>query len=137
VPLPDGTSALPGGISDVDAKKVLLGGTSLLFGLMICAAAPAVRILAAVGVKDLPGWDLFITALTISAGTEGANSVVKLIQYVKDAVKAKTPPSVAENSPVPQSPAGSAESGRLTPAPNNSRRINVDTQNSPPAPLRG
>ena len=48
---------------------------------------------------------MFITALTISAGTEGINSGVKLVQYLKDAVKKKTPASVEQQSPVPQAPA--------------------------------
>jgi hypothetical protein len=125
-PLPDGTPALPGGISDVDAKKALLGGVSLLLGLMISLSAPALRILAAAGLKDLPNWDLFITALTISAGTEGVNSVVKLVQYVKDAVKAKTPPSVAQNSPVPQAPTRPAEAGKFTADPNNPGLVDID-----------
>jgi len=102
---PDGTSLLPAGISDVDAKKALLGVTSIVLGFLIASSAPEIRVLKVAGLTTLPGgWDLFITALTISAGSEGVNSVVKLLQYVKDAVKTKAPPSVAQNSPVPQSP---------------------------------
>lgn len=123
---PGGTTSLPGGISDVDAKKALLGATSLVIGLMIASAADGIRILAAAGFRGLPGWDLFITALTISAGTEGVNSVVKLVQYVKDAVKAKTPPSVVENSPVPQSPSGFAEAGGFASDPDNPPPVDVD-----------
>jgi hypothetical protein len=100
---PDGTKMLPKGISDVDAKKALLGGTSIILGCAIALSLDSVRILQAVGLTS--GWDWLITGLTISAGTEGANSVVKLMQYVKDAVKTKTPPSVSQNSPVPQAPA--------------------------------
>lgn len=100
----DGTRLLPWGISDVDAKKAMLGSVSILIGLLISASAPQVRVLAAAGLTTIPLWDWLITALTISAGTEGANSVLKLVQYLKDAVKTKTPPSVAQNSPVPQSP---------------------------------
>jgi len=100
---PDGTRMLPKGISDVDAKKVLLGAISITMGCAIALSLDGVRVLQAVNVASK--WDWFITGLTISAGTEGANSVTKLLQYVKDAVKTKTPPSVSQNSPVPQSPA--------------------------------
>ena len=99
---PDGTRMLPMGISDVDAKKILLGAMSLAIGGAIAYSLDSVRILNTLGLTTR--WDGFITALTISAGTEGANSVIKLMQYVKDAVKTKTPPSVSQNSPVPQSP---------------------------------
>lgn len=123
---PGGTSSLPGGISDVDAKKAVLGILSLILGLAVAYSADGIRILRAVGQPGLPGWDLFITALTVSAGTESANSVVKLVQYVKDAVKARTLPSVAQNSPVPQSPTGPAEAGRFTADPNNPGLVDVD-----------
>lgn len=103
--LPDGAKLLPGGVSDVDAKKVILGSVSIILGMLIASSIPTIRILAAAGLTTAPGWDWFITSLTISAGTEGANSVLKIIQYLKDAIKTKTPPSVAQNSPVPQSPA--------------------------------
>ena len=100
---PDGTPMLPSGISDVDAKKILLGVMSITLGSAIALSLNSVRILQAVGLTSQ--WDWFITGLIISAGTEGANSVVKLMQYVKDAVKTKTPPSVSQSSPVPQAPA--------------------------------
>jgi hypothetical protein len=99
---PDGSKMLPKGISDVDAKKALLGAISILLGIALALSLDTVRILLALGIKSR--WDVFITGLTISAGTEGANSVMKLVQYVKDAVKTKTAPSVALNSPVPQAP---------------------------------
>ncbi len=95
---------LPGGISDVDAKKVMLGFISFTLGLAIALSTKKIRVLEAADLDMVPRWDLFITALTISAGTEGVNSVMKLAQYVKDAVRKQTPPSVAQNSPVPQAP---------------------------------
>lgn len=100
---PDGTKMLPKGISDVDGKKILLGAMSVTLGGAIALSLDSVRILQAIGLTSR--WDWFITGLTISAGTEGANSVMKLMQYVKDAVKTKTPPSVSQQSPVPQAPA--------------------------------
>lgn len=123
---PGGTPSLPGGISDVDAKKAALGLFSLILGLAIAGSADSIRVLAAAGLTTTPRLDLFITALTISAGTEGVNSVVKLVQYVKDAVKTRTPPSVARNSPVPQSPTGPAEAGKFTADPNNPTLVDVD-----------
>lgn len=87
---PDGTRMLRGGISDADAKKVLLGLISIIPGLIVTQATTSVRVLSAAGLNGVPGWDVWITALTISAGTEGANSILKLAQYVKDAVKTKT-----------------------------------------------
>jgi hypothetical protein len=122
----DGSRLLPGGISDVDAKKVLLGITSLILGLLIAFPAKEVRVLQVAGL-DLPGWDLFITALTISAGTEGVNSVMKLLQYVKDAVKTKAPPSVAQNSPVPQAPAAPLPPVTLMPDANTLAALDVDS----------
>lgn len=100
---PDGTKVLPGSISDVDAKKAILGAVSLVMGLAIASAIKEVRVLEVAGLQS--SWDLLITALTISAGTEGTNSIVKLAQYVKDAVKAITMPNVAQNSAGIQEPA--------------------------------
>src|ERR1044072_922987 len=82
-PQPDGTRLLPWGISDVDAKKAMLGATSIFIGILIATSAPQIRVLEAAGLTTVPWWDWFITALTISAGTEGANSVLKLVQYLK------------------------------------------------------
>ena len=123
---PDGSRLLPGGISDVDAKKALLGITSLILGLLIAGSAQDIRVLKVAGLT-LPGWDLFITALTISAGTEGVNSVVKLLQYVKDAMKTKAPPSVAQNSPVPQAPAAPLVPVAPTPDSNPLAALDVDS----------
>jgi hypothetical protein len=108
---PDGTKSLKGGVSDVDAKKILLGLGSVGCGLIVALNATSIRVLAAAGLTNLPILDVFITALTIGAGTEGANSIIKLAQYVKDAVKTKTAPSVAQSSPVPQFPAGRVPAG--------------------------
>jgi hypothetical protein len=103
--LPDNIKLLPGGISDVDAKKALLGLSSFILGWIIVSGAPALHVLTVLGLPGFGAWDLFVSALIISAGTEGANSVLKLVQYSKDAVKSRTLPSIAQNSPVPQQPA--------------------------------
>jgi hypothetical protein len=107
----DGTKMLPKGISDVDAKKALLGAISILLGIAIAWSLDTVRILKPLQIES--NWDVFITGLTISAGTEGANSLIKLLQYVKDVVKTKTAPSVAQNSPVPQAPSSPITSDPL------------------------
>ena len=129
---PSGAALLPGGISDVDAKKVLLGIVSFALGILIAASADEVRVLRAAGQHlpgglTLPGWDLFVTALTISAGTEGVNSVVKIIQYLKDAVKKLTPASVAQQSPVPQAPSRPVASGALPAGTGNPDTVTAET----------
>jgi hypothetical protein len=114
---PDNVKLLPGGISDVDAKKALLGLSSFILGWIIVSGAPALHVLSVLGLPGFGGWDTFVSALIISAGTEGANSVLKLVQYSKDAVKSRTLPSVAQNSPVPQQPATAVDPAVAT-APN-------------------
>jgi hypothetical protein len=109
--LPDGSRILPGHITDVDAKKVLLGFTSILIGLLVTTAPgdDSLNIFKSIGFS-VGNWDILLSALTISAGSEGVNSIVKLVQYVKDAVKEKTPSSVAQNSPAPQTPSSPVKS---------------------------
>ncbi len=52
--LPDGTKILPGGISDVEAKKAILGGTSFLLGIWITTSSEEIRILRALNITTLP-----------------------------------------------------------------------------------
>lgn len=109
----DGTQVLPWGLSEEDLKRALLGIVSIILGLLIAIFATDLRVLtAAKNTLQSPmeiskGWDLFITALLISVGAEGANSVTKFAQYVKDVVKAKNPLSGTQNpflSPLPVHP---------------------------------
>ncbi|HEX2076270.1 MAG TPA: hypothetical protein VHG08_01125 [Longimicrobium sp.] len=103
VPGNGGLKVLPGGISDTDAKKAFMGLLSFFLGLFIVlSAGKDLLLLQALQLEPLPPrWlDVFVSALTIAAGTEGANSVLKLLQYAKDAVKLRTPERGAQDSPV-------------------------------------
>ena len=100
----DGAKVLPGGISDVDAKKAMLGLMALFVGWLFVRNSPTLLILNSFSITNMPRLDVFVSALTIGAGTEGANSVLKLVQYAKEAMKTKTLPSTAQNSPVVQQP---------------------------------
>ena len=86
----DGKMVLKGGVSDADAKKAILGAISVILGLVIACSLGDIRVLKPSGLSS-PSLDVFVTALTIGAGTEGANSVLKFLQYSKDSMKPKTP----------------------------------------------
>lgn len=99
-----GLHAVPGRISEVDSKKLVLGLATIAMAAAIVATGPdSLRLLDTFKVELEPGqrWlDDAITVLVISAGTEGANSILKLLQYAKMAVKERTP----EASTTPQAP---------------------------------
>ena len=67
-----------------DNKKLVVGIISLIFGLSMSFGA-GMRALAPLGFAGGDFWDAFITALIISAGTEGINSIMKYLGYSKDA----------------------------------------------------
>ncbi len=79
-------ATLPGGISDGDFKKALMAFLGFSMGMLIVALS---------GVKTLrlldPTWQPFgdwvVTALVISGGTEGFNTLLKYFGYVKEARK--------------------------------------------------
>lgn len=82
------------GLKDTD-KKLVLGVMSLILGALIVLFTP-VRILDSLGYK-IPLLDGAVTALFISGGTEGLNSIIKFLGYTKekekaDAAKAKATP---------------------------------------------
>ncbi len=66
-----------------DYKKVILGVISLLAGFALAYGVPALRVLKPLEV-DAPAVDLFVTALVLSAGTEGLNSILKFLKYSKE-----------------------------------------------------
>ncbi len=72
-------------------KKGLAGLVSL--GLGFAFAAGGIHVLSSLSsVKEESGLDLIVSALVISAGTEGFNSIMKFIGYKKDAANpAKAP----------------------------------------------
>jgi hypothetical protein len=69
-----------------DNKKLVNGIISLVFGLLMSFGA-GMRALAPLGFTGGDFWDAFITALIISAGTEGINSIMKYLGYSKEVKK--------------------------------------------------
>jgi len=77
-------------------KKVVFGLISLIIGLVFAIGAK-LYVLKALGLPTGGGLvDAIVTGLIISVGTEGLNSILKFLGYVKDekraeAKKAQTP----------------------------------------------
>jgi hypothetical protein len=70
-----------------DYKKVILGLISLAAGFALAGAVPALRVLQPLAIKDTKYPDLVdlcVTALVLSAGTEGVNSILKFLKYSKE-----------------------------------------------------
>jgi len=65
-----------------DYKKIVLNLLSLVGGLAM-AFGGGIRVLTYFGFKGGDLWDALVTALIISAGTEGINTVVKYFGYAK------------------------------------------------------
>lgn len=63
-------------------KKMTLGLLSLGVGLILAFGA-GLRVLEPMGFQCNVVWDGIVTALMISGGTEGFNSVIKFLGYVK------------------------------------------------------
>ena len=65
-------------------KKLVVGIVSLVVGLVLAFGA-GLRVLQPLGVPNANYYvDVIVTALIISAGTEGFNSVMKFLGYSKD-----------------------------------------------------
>ena len=74
-------------------KKIILGLSSLIAGLGF-AGGVGIRVLVHLGTYTFGSrfdrhdlFDLFVTGLVISAGTEGFNSILKLMNYKKEEKK--------------------------------------------------
>lgn len=67
-------------------KKLALGIISILAGFALSMGA-GLRILEPLGIMDSGLFDAVVTALIISAGTEGFNSVLKFLGYSKESKK--------------------------------------------------
>lgn len=67
----------------VRAKPTILATLSLVTGLLLTTVAP-LRVLEPLGATNAVWADMLVTALVISAGTEGFNSIVKFLEYAKD-----------------------------------------------------
>lgn len=74
-------------IGDAD-KKLVLGIVSLIVGLVLAFGA-GMRVLQPLGIANAEFWDAIVTALVISAGTEGINSILKFLGYSKEREKAE------------------------------------------------
>lgn len=66
-----------------DWKKLFLALVSLAFGLILAFGA-GIRVLVHFGYNGIDTWDAIITALIVSAGTEGINSIMKYLGYAKE-----------------------------------------------------
>jgi hypothetical protein len=68
---------------DEKTKKIFLGLVSLAIGLVLAFGA-GIRVLTHLGYMGHDLWDAGITALIVSAGTEGINSIMKYLGYAKE-----------------------------------------------------
>jgi hypothetical protein len=67
-------------------KKLFLGLISLIVGFALASGA-RLHVLQAFGVVNAGFWDIVVTGLIISGGTEGFNSIMKYMGYSKDNAK--------------------------------------------------
>lgn len=74
-------------------KKAILGIVSMAVGFWL-AWNGQLRVLKPLGV-DAQWADLFVTALVLSAGTEGVNSILKFMKYSKEDMKNSAAAKVA------------------------------------------
>jgi hypothetical protein len=68
-------------------KKIALAIVSLIVGAIL-ALGVGLRVLLPLGIADAYSLDIFVTALIISAGSEGFNSIMKFLGYAKEGKKA-------------------------------------------------
>lgn len=69
-------------------KKVILGVVSLALGWVLAYFVKEFRILHALKNDSVTWLDIPISALVLSAGTEGVNSILKFFKYTKEDKKA-------------------------------------------------
>jgi hypothetical protein len=77
-----------------DNKKIILGVLSLGGGLLL-AFGLGLRVLQPLGIANAPFWDPIVTAFIVSAGTEGFNSIMKFLGYIKEDKKAVAADKIA------------------------------------------
>lgn len=70
------------------AKKVVLGLVSLAFGVVLVFSF-GLSVLQPLGINGSRILDGIVTALVVSAGTEGFNSILKFLGYAKENKKAE------------------------------------------------
>ncbi|MFZ5908962.1 MAG: hypothetical protein ACOYYU_02985 [Chloroflexota bacterium] len=69
-------------------KKLILGIVSLALGFVL-AFGFGLRIMEPFGAKTVDWLDAVVTAILLSAGTEGSNSIMKVLEYYKNLLKKK------------------------------------------------
>jgi len=74
-------------IGNANTKRSAMGLISIVFGFGLAHFAD-ITVFHALGVCIGVGWDHFFSAIFISAGTEGFNSLMKFANYKKEASKA-------------------------------------------------
>lgn len=67
-------------------KKLVLGLVSLALGFVL-AFGFGLRIMEPFGVVTVGWLDAVVTAILLSAGTEGSNSIMKVLEYYKESLK--------------------------------------------------
>ena len=72
-------------------KKMILAIVSLIVGLALALGA-GLRVLRPLGITSADLVDIVVTALIVSAGTEGFNSIMKFLGYAKEGKKADVAP---------------------------------------------
>jgi hypothetical protein len=72
---------------DKKKKRLVLGIVSLIVGLVLAFGVDEMRVLQNLGVADVDFLDAIVTAVIISGGTEGSNSVLKILEYLKGSLK--------------------------------------------------
>jgi hypothetical protein len=81
-------------IKDVNIKKTVIGGISLVlgwavtFGGCVYMFGPLLKVVGAATPDVSRIWDQLLTGIFISAGTEGFNTLMKFANYKKEASKA-------------------------------------------------
>jgi hypothetical protein len=72
---------------DKKKKRLVLGIVSLIVGLVLAFGVDEMRVLQHFGVAHADFLDAIVTAVIISGGTEGSNSVLKILEYLKGSLK--------------------------------------------------
>jgi hypothetical protein len=71
---------------DTKNKKLILGIASLIIGFILTFGF-GLRVMGPFGVVTADWLDAIVTAVLLSAGTEGSNSIMKLLEYYKEKLK--------------------------------------------------
>jgi hypothetical protein len=86
-PLVDSAFGLKEGDASADKKRRLIFGLISMAAGLFLAFGIGLRVLKYFDIEDRDFWDGLATAIIISAGTEGSNSVLKILEYFKANLK--------------------------------------------------